>query len=79
MNGIVELAGRPALLVFFKTSCATCDLTFPYIKRLRDEYPEGWDLWARISQGSEAPALPHGRATDTFSFCVPASGREIFS
>jgi peroxiredoxin len=44
-----SLGGRPGLLVFFKTSCATCDLTFPYLNRLYDAYPEGWALWA-ISQ-----------------------------
>jgi peroxiredoxin len=43
------LEGRPAVLVFCKTTCGTCDLAFPYINRLREEYPEGWDLWA-ISQ-----------------------------
>jgi peroxiredoxin len=41
--------GRPTLLVFFKTSCATCDLTFPYINRLREAFPERWQLWA-VSQ-----------------------------
>ena len=40
------IAGEPALLVFFKTSCATCDLTFPYINRLREQYPAGWRVWA---------------------------------
>ena len=42
--------GRPAVLVFFKTTCATCDLAFPYINRLPEAYPSnGWHLWA-ISQ-----------------------------
>ncbi len=40
---------QPVLLVFFKTTCATCDLTFPYISRLRQAYPDGWRLWA-VSQ-----------------------------
>ena len=44
-----SLAGQPALLVFFKTSCATCDLTFPYVSRLRGAYPDGWHCWA-VSQ-----------------------------
>jgi len=44
-----SLEGRPAVLVFCKTSCATCDLAFPYFDRLREAYPEGWELWA-ISQ-----------------------------
>ena len=44
-----SLNGKPAVLVFCKTSCGTCDLAFPYINRLRETYPEGWELWA-ISQ-----------------------------
>jgi peroxiredoxin len=38
--------GQPLLLVFFKTTCGTCDTAFPYINRLRETYPEGWHLWA---------------------------------
>lgn len=41
-----DAGGQPVLLVFFKTTCATCDLAFPYINRLRDTYPDGWTLWA---------------------------------
>jgi peroxiredoxin len=44
-----SLEGKPALLVFFKTSCATCDLTFPYLNRLQDSYRDGWAMWA-VSQ-----------------------------
>lgn len=40
------LAGGPALLVFFKSTCGTCDLAFPYINRLRAAYGDGWRLWA---------------------------------
>ena len=41
------LARGPVLLVFFKTSCWTCDLAFPYINRLKESYPDnGWSLWA---------------------------------
>ena len=36
----------PALLVFFKTTCPTCHLTFPYINRLFERYPDGWSVWA---------------------------------
>ena len=38
--------GQPLLLVFFKTTCGTCDTAFPYVNRLREAYPEGWQLWA---------------------------------
>ncbi len=41
-----DLSHKPALLVFFKTTCGTCDLAFPYINRLREAYPDGWQLWA---------------------------------
>jgi len=45
-----SLGGRPAVLVFFKTSCGTCDVAFPYINRLREAYPgDSWHLWA-VSQ-----------------------------
>ncbi len=32
--------------MFFKTTCGTCDLAFPYINRLAEVYPAGWQLWA---------------------------------
>jgi peroxiredoxin len=44
-----SLEGRPAVLVFCKTSCATCDLALPYFSRLREAYSDGWEIWA-ISQ-----------------------------
>lgn len=46
----------PVLLVFFKTTCGTCDLAFPYINRLRDAYPgDAWSLWA-VAQDPPAEA-----------------------
>ncbi|HVP06091.1 MAG TPA: TlpA disulfide reductase family protein [Dehalococcoidia bacterium] len=42
-------AGEPLLIVFFRVSCNTCDLAFPYINRLQAAYPGGWRLWT-ISQ-----------------------------
>jgi peroxiredoxin len=41
-----HLEGKPSLLVFFKTTCGTCDVAFPYINRLREAYRGGWHLWA---------------------------------
>ncbi len=55
-----NLDGRPAVIVFFKTSCATCDLAFPYLNRLRERYPEGWHLWA-ISQDGADRTGPYAR------------------
>jgi len=41
-----DAAAQPTLLVFFKTTCGTCDTAFPYVNRLREAYPESWQLWA---------------------------------
>jgi peroxiredoxin len=56
-----DAAGKPMLIVFFKTSCATCDVAFPYINRLRETYPDGWNLWA-IGQDPPAKASGYSRA-----------------
>ncbi len=41
---------EPVLAVFWKPSCGTCDLAFPYLQRLYQAYPsEGWRMLA-ISQ-----------------------------
>jgi len=53
-----SLDGKPALLVFFKTTYATCDLTFPYLNRLRQSHRDGWQLWA-ISQDTADKARPY--------------------
>lgn len=58
-----DVAGRPAVLVFFKTTCATCDLAFPYLNGLRAAHPEGWHLWA-ISQDGADRALPYARQAE---------------
>lgn len=55
-----SLAGQPVLLVFFKTTCATCDLTFPYVNRLRETYPDGWHLWA-VSQDAPDKSIEYAR------------------
>lgn len=41
-----DTSGQPALFVFFKTTCPTCDVAFPYINRLKEHYPDGWNIWA---------------------------------
>ncbi len=70
-------SGALVLLVFFKTTCSTCDLAFPYINRLWASYRDGWRLWAvaqdppeRASEyarqyGIEYPVLP-----DTADYAV---------
>lgn len=55
------LQGGPVVLVFFKTTCATCDLAFPYINRLADAYPRGgWRLWT-IAQDPQEAARDYAR------------------
>lgn len=50
----LEEAEGPVLAVFFKISCETCELTFPYLEKLYQTYPQpGWHLWG-ISQDSAA-------------------------
>ncbi len=44
-------AGVPVLVVFGKTGCGACDLAFPYLNRLHDSYPEGWEIWAVLQDG----------------------------
>ena len=55
-----DTAGKPAVLAFFKTTCATCDLMFPYLNRLRWEYPAGWELWA-VAQDPPDKATEYAR------------------
>ena len=55
-----DTAGKPTLMVFFKTTCGTCDVAFPYINRLREAYSDGWNLWA-ISQDPPAAASNYAR------------------
>jgi len=50
------VARGPLLLAFFKTTCGTCDLAFPYINRFPEAYPtNGWSLWA-VAQDPPAEA-----------------------
>jgi len=62
---LADALGRgPVLLVFFKTTCGTCDLAFPYINRLRESYPaDRWSLWA-VAQDPPAEAGGYASASD---------------
>jgi peroxiredoxin len=43
------LARGPVALVFYKTSCPTCQFSFPYIQKIFDKArtkPQIWTLWA---------------------------------
>jgi peroxiredoxin len=42
--------GRPVLVVFFKSTCGACRLTFPYLQRLHEAYSgRGLAVWG-VSQ-----------------------------
>lgn len=62
-----DLHGEPAVLAFLRVRCATCDLAFPYISRLRAEYLNGWHLWA-ISQDEPARTAEY---RDRFALTYP--------
>jgi peroxiredoxin len=50
-----RLDGAPALVVFWKASCNTCHLAFPYLQRLVQAYPQdGWRLLAVSQDGPSA-------------------------
>jgi peroxiredoxin len=72
-----DTGGRPTLLVFLKTTCGTCDLAFPYINRLRDSYPDGWNLWAVAQDPAEA-ASKYARAHGIdYPVLIDAPGYEV--
>ncbi len=55
-----DLEGAPAVLVFLRVKCPTCDVAMPYFNRLREAYPEGWHLWA-LSQDDPARTAEYQR------------------
>ena len=69
--------GQATLLVFFKTTCGTCDVAFPYINRLRDSYPDGWNLWAVAQDPAEA-ASKYARANGIdYPVLIDAPGYDV--
>jgi peroxiredoxin len=49
--------GVPRVLVFWKASCGTCRVAFPYIERLRQAYPgDAWRLLAISQDDAETSA-----------------------
>ena len=69
------LARGPALAVFWKPTCGTCHLAFPYLQRLVEAYPgRGWQLLAVSQDGAEASgefAEEHGL---TFPVLIEGEG-----
>jgi peroxiredoxin len=69
------LASGPALLVFWKSGCAICDLIFPYLGRLAEAYPqEGWSLWAVSQDGVEAARAFAQKHRTPFDVLVDGEG-----
>lgn len=67
-----DAAGQPSLLVFFKTTCETCDMTFPYLNRLRETYPRGWALWSIAQDATQAAAEYAARHGITYPVLIDA-------
>jgi peroxiredoxin len=57
----VDGGGLPLLITFFRVSCDTCDVAFPYINRLREVYPDGWRLWAVSQDAAERASVYRDR------------------
>ena len=47
----------PVVLAFFKTSCPTCQLAFPYLQRLYEAYPNDRMSVVGVSQDSQQETL----------------------
>ena len=52
---------EPLLLAFFRVKCATCDVAYPYINRLKEAFPDGWQLWSVCQDDAERAAEYAGR------------------
>jgi peroxiredoxin len=72
-----DLGGQPAVIVFFRVKCPTCDLAFPYFNRMRAAYPDGWHLWA-ISQDDPARSAEYrDRFKLTYPVLIDAPGLDV--
>lgn len=65
----------PVLAVFFKTTCGTCDLIFPYLNRFIEGYGgDGWHLWAISQDGPDRSRDYADRYGARFPVLVDAPG-----
>lgn len=69
-----SMSGQPGILVFFKTTCETCDLTFPYLNRLRESYADGWHLWAIAQDPADRAMAYAGEHGITYPVLIDAPG-----
>lgn len=51
------IAAGPALVVFWKSSCGTCHLAFPYLQRIAEVYPAAAEHILAVSQDNEAASV----------------------
>ena len=69
------LARGPALAVFWKPLCSTCDLAFPYLQRLADAYPAGgWQPLAISQDSAERSAASVRQYGLTFPILIEGDG-----
>ncbi|HEY8478137.1 MAG TPA: TlpA disulfide reductase family protein [Chloroflexota bacterium] len=67
------LSAGPLLLVFIKTGCPACHLAAPYLRRLREVYPQtGWNLWAISQDPADASRAFAAQHEWTFPVLVDA-------
>jgi hypothetical protein len=71
-----DTGGRPAVIVFGKTTCGTCDLAFPYINRLHDAYPQGWTLLAVLQDGAREASAYAARQAMHYPVLIDAPAYE---
>ncbi len=69
------LGQGPVLIVFWKTTCKTCDVAFPYLQRLADAY-EGsrWQLLGISQEGAAESAAFAERYGVTFPVLIDGEG-----
>lgn len=63
------LAEGPALLVFFKVTCPTCRLAFPYIEKLHQAYGDHV-RFAGVAQDPPAEATAFARENGNAAFAI---------
>jgi peroxiredoxin len=69
------LAGGPVVLAFLKADCATCQLTFPYLERLRQAYPGNtWQIWGICQHPARAAAWFAKTTGVTFPLLIDGEG-----
>lgn len=69
------LASGPAVIVFWKSDCAICDLIFPYLGALAEAYGrDGWHLWAVSQDGADASRAFARKHDPSFDVLVDGPG-----